>query len=119
MGKSLKIFSYPLCGTCKKAIKWLELHAITYELLDITKSPPDEKLLAKAMSEQTNRKGIFNTSGKSYREMGVEKYNDMDDNEALKSLVKDPKLIKRPLVILNDGKILVGFKATVWEKVLL
>jgi arsenate reductase len=38
----------------------------------------------------------------------------MDDQAALAALAADGKLIKRPFLIANDGRILTGFKEPEW-----
>ena len=34
------IYSHPKCTTCKKALKWLELHNIPFEVKDIREEHP-------------------------------------------------------------------------------
>ena len=41
----LKIYSYKNCGTCKKAIKFLDENEVSYELVDITLTPPSKSEL--------------------------------------------------------------------------
>lgn len=56
-------------------------------------------------------KKYFNTSGNSYRELGLkDRFADLTVDEALDLLANDGMLIKRPLLI-QDGKILqIGYK---------
>ena len=57
----LKIYSYKNCGTCKKAIKFLDENEISYELVDITLTPPSKselKMVLKGM--EGNIKKLFN-----------------------------------------------------------
>jgi len=61
---------------------------------------------------------LFNTSGQSYRQGGFkEKLKTMSQDEALRALAADGKLIKRPLV-LGDGFALVGFREDEWREAL-
>jgi len=61
---------------------------------------------------------LFNTSGQSYRQGGFkEKLKTMSQDEALRALAADGKLIKRPLV-LGDGFALVGFREDEWRDAL-
>tara|TARA_Y100001968_G_scaffold319305_1_gene350629 strand:- start:1539 stop:1769 length:231 start_codon:yes stop_codon:yes gene_type:complete len=71
------------------------------------------------MAQEKNRKALFNTSGLSYREIGAEKVNNMNDKEAIKALESDPKLIKRPFLSISEGPLLIGFEIKNWEEVLL
>ena len=43
----VEIVCYPRCGTCKKAVKWLEDHGIDYKYRDITEKNPKKTELKK------------------------------------------------------------------------
>lgn len=59
-------------------------------------------------------KKFFNTSGLVYRELGLgTKLAEMNEEEQLNLLSSNGKLIKRPLLILEDT-VLVGFKSSEW-----
>jgi arsenate reductase len=110
----LKLYSYPRCSTCRKAIAWLQSSATTFDLVDITVQPPSHEELARAL-EQLGRKRLLNTSGQSYRALGAAAVQAMDDATLLEALAADGKLIKRPFLILDDGTILTGFQQPEWE----
>ncbi|ABX08444.1 Spx/MgsR family RNA polymerase-binding regulatory protein [Prochlorococcus marinus] len=111
----VKIYSYSACGTCKKALKWLDLNNIDYELIDITINPPSRKLIISALEQLGSRKFLLNTSGKSYRELGGETIRSKTDEEVIDLLALDGKLIKRPFLVDNKGRVLVGFKEPSWK----
>ena len=119
MTSNVRIYSYSSCTTCKKALKWLIENKIEYELIDIALCPPNKEILIDAISQLGERKKIFNTSGVSYRSLGSEVVKAMSDSEALEALAIDGKLIKRPFLITETGKILVGFKPELWSDILL
>jgi len=114
----LKVWSYARCSTCKKALAWLEQQGLSYDVVDITETPPSRDLLASAAVFLGSRKPLFNTSGQSYRALGSSTVKAMSDDEALDALAADGKLIKRPFVALGDGKFLVGFKLDQWTEAL-
>lgn len=59
-------------------------------------------------------KKFFNTSGLVYRELGLgTKLAEMNEEEQLSLLSSNGKLIKRPLLIL-ENTVLVGFKSSEW-----
>ncbi len=62
-------------------------------------------------------KRLFNTSGKSYRDLNLkENFDNLSADEALKLLVEDGSLIKRPIFIDEENKIfLIGFKENEWN----
>ncbi len=116
----LTVYHYPRCGTCKKALKWLELHGIEHRLVDIVESPPSKtKLRALWKSSGLAISKLFNTSGQSYRAGDFkQRLPKMTDAEALTALADDGKLIKRPLAVEGDV-VLIGFKEADWEAALL
>jgi arsenate reductase len=106
----VRVFHYPQCSTCKKAIKWLGEHDVAVELIDIVQEPPNKAELRQALKDSgLPLRKLFNTSGVSYREGGFgERLPNMSEAEAIDALAKDGKLIKRPL-LLGNGFALVGF----------
>ena len=112
-----RVYHYPNCSTCKKALKWLSSHEVEVELIDIVKNPPSKAELREVLkSSGIPLRKLFNTSGVSYREGGFgERLPTMKEAEAIDALAQDGKLIKRPL-LLGKGLALVGFDEAVYEK---
>ena len=106
---------YPKCSTCLKAKKWLDDRSIKYEERNIKENNPTYDELKKWHKEsglELNK--FFNTSGILYREMKLkDKLVDMSDDEKLKLLSSDGMLVKRPLLI-DDNGVLVGYKEKEW-----
>ncbi|QQK07713.1 arsenate reductase family protein [Miniphocaeibacter halophilus] len=113
----MKVYCYPKCSTCKKALKFLENNNYNFELLDISKEPPSYKELEEIINKSgLDIKKFFNTSGKLYREKNVkDKLADMTQEEKITLLSSNGMLIKRPLLI-NDDVILVGFKESEYKE---
>ena len=116
----LKVWSYAKCGTCKKALTWLDDKGIDYELVPIVEKPPSKSRLQKLIrTSGLPLKRFFNTSGMSYRQGGFsEKLKTMTQAEAIEALAADGKLIKRPLIEGSDV-VLVGFKEAEYEAALM
>ncbi|MGM0574584.1 MAG: arsenate reductase family protein [Myxococcota bacterium] len=116
---AITIYQYPRCGTCRKALKWLEARSVPYEKVDIVENPPSEATL-RDIWERSGQpiKKLFNTSGMSYRKGNwKERLKAVSDDEALSALAADGKLIKRPIVVAN-GSVLIGFKQQEWVETL-
>ncbi|SBO42527.1 arsenate reductase family protein [Cyanobium sp. NIES-981] len=113
----IRLYSYAGCSTCRKALRWLEERGVTTPPIDITQQPPSRGELEQALA-QLGRQRLFNTSGQSYRSLGAAAVKAMDDHEALEALAADGKLIKRPFLITDAGRILTGFKPEEWEALL-
>jgi arsenate reductase (glutaredoxin) len=111
----VKVYQYPNCSTCRKALKWLDERGVAYDKVHIVDAPPSAKTLARASKDgDIPLRKLFNTSGQSYRQGGFkERLTSMTDAEAYAALAADGKLIKRPLVV-GKGLALVGFKPDAW-----
>lgn len=118
---SLIVYSYPPCGTCRKAKKWLTENGIDFEEVHIVENTPTINEI-KELHENSGLelKKFFNTSGMKYRELGLkDKVGSASKEELYELLASDGMLIKRPIV--TDGKkVTVGFKEAefgqIWTK---
>lgn len=112
---------YPPCSTCKKAQAWLDSHGISYTPRHIQEENPSfEELAQWQQSSGLETKKFFNTSGLKYRDLRLkDKLPAMSDEERLRLLATDGMLVKRPLVVLEDGRVLTGFREREWEQTLL
>ena len=115
----MKLFSYSSCSTCRRAIKWLKNNDISFELIDLLKSPPSRDLLVSASELYGYRKYLLNTSGVIYRSIGSDIVKKMTDNELFEQLLMEPRLIKRPFLFKPNKSFLVGFKEDKWAEKLL
>lgn len=115
----MKVYCYPKCTTCQRAIKWLDSKSIEYELINIKENNPDKETLRTLWQKSgLELKKFFNTSGILYREMELsKKLPAMNNEEKLDLLVTDGMLVKRPIFI-TENVVLVGFKESEWEKVI-
>ena len=112
---------YPPCSTCKKARKWLEDNGVAFTSRHIKEQNPSyEELSQWLRNSGLPVKKFFNTSGLQYRALQLkDKLPSMSAEEQLQLLATDGMLVKRPLVITEDGQVLTGFKEAEWSKLLL
>ena len=112
---------YPPCSTCKKAKKWLDEHSIAYTDRHIKENNPTyEELHSWLTSSGLPVKKFFNTSGLLYKSMELkDKLPTMSVEEQLQLLASDGMLVKRPIIVTEDGKVLTGFKEKDWADLLL
>jgi len=108
---------YPQCGTCRKAKKWLADNGIEYtDRLIVEEAPTPEELKKWIPLSGLPIRKFFNTSGLVYKEMNLKsKLDQMSEEEQIKLLSSNGKLIKRPLLVADDF-VLVGFNEKEWEK---
>ena len=111
---------YPACSTCQKAKKWLTENNIEFtNRLIVEENPTVEELKAWIPRSGLPVKKFFNTSGLVYKELKLsEKLPAMSEEEQIKLLATNGMLVKRPLVV-DEDKVLVGFKETEWKEKLI
>ena len=110
------LYSYLKCSTCRKAAKWLDKKDFEYHLIDIIKEPPLLKYLNLALEQYSEDiKSIFNTRGKAFKSLDVDIYG-LSSEEIIQLFSSDGKLIKRPFLIYEEKKIILGFNEIEYAK---
>lgn len=113
------ILCYPACGTCKRALQWLNDNFVDYAYRPIKEENPtvDELTQWIALSNLPVTR-FFNTSGKVYKDLNMkDKVRMLPDEKLIEMLAADGLLVKRPLLVTAQ-KVLVGFKQEEWEALL-
>jgi arsenate reductase (glutaredoxin) len=115
----MRVYHYPKCSTCRKALQWLDKAGHRYDKIDLVADVPDKKTLSALIERsQLPIAKFFNTHGESYKAGGFKaKLATMSDAQALSALAADGKLIKRPIVDTGK-KVLVGFDADAYSAAL-
>ena len=107
--KKIIFYSYQKCSTCRKATKWLDQNNINYQFIDIIKEPPSKNFLELALIQfSLDKKKIFNTRGKSFQSLDFDILN-LTKKRIIEILSNDGKLIKRPFLVINESKIILGY----------
>ena len=110
------VLVYRKCSTCQKALKWLEENSIDFtERPIVEENPTYEELKMWYEKSGLPLKKFFNTSGLIYKDMNLkDKLTAMSEEDQLKLLSTNGKLVKRPLVV-GDDFVLTGFKEKEWR----
>ena len=119
------VLVYRKCSTCIKALDWLEANNIQLveannivfeERPIVEQNPTYEELKAWHQMSGMPLKKFFNTSGLIYKDMQLkDKLPQMSEEEQLRLLATNGKLVKRPLVVGEDF-VLTGFKESEWKE---
>ena len=114
--KTIIFYSYLKCSTCRKAAKWLDKKDIDYKLINIVKEPPLVNYLNLALKQYSDdKKTVFNTKGKAFKNLDLDIY-DLSNEEIIQLLLSDGKLIKRPFLIYEEKKVILGFNEIEYAK---
>ena len=114
--KKIIFYSYLKCSTCRKAANWLDNKNFEYQLIDIVKQPPLLGYLNLALEKYSaDKKKVFNTRGKSFKSISVDT-NSLSREEIIQLLLSDGKLIKRPFLVYEEKKVILGFNEIEYAK---
>ena len=114
--KKIIFYSYLKCSTCRKAAKWLEGNDFEFQLIDIVKEPPLINYLNLALEQYSDdKKKIFNTRGKAFKTLNLD-IDLLSKEEIIQLLISDGKLIKRPFLIYEGKKVILGFNEIEYAK---
>ena len=114
--KKIILYSYLSCSTCRKAAKWLDKQDFEYQLIDIVKEPPLFKYLNLALEQySSDKKRVFNIRGKAFKSINLDIYS-LSREEIIQLLLSDGKLIKRPFLVYEEKKVILGFNEIEYAK---
>jgi len=114
--KKIIFYSYFKCSTCRKAAKWLESKDFKFQLIDIVKEPPLVNYLNLALKQYSDdKKRIFNTRGKAFKSIDVD-IQSLSREEIIQLLLSNGKLIKRPFLVYEEKKVILGFNEIEYAK---
>jgi arsenate reductase (glutaredoxin) len=105
---SILVYGIPTCGTCKKALQWLEAQGIIYEFINTKERSPTSEQIASWVKSLGDRP-LRNTSGQSYRALDEIK-DTWSEAEWVAAFSDDAMLLKRPIFVKDGIAIAVGFR---------
>lgn len=103
------------CSSCKKAKAFLDKRKIKYRQIDIIENPPPRSFLEKWVSAKEIKK-YLNPRSDIYKLKNLN-IRIPTKTEAIRLMVKDPNLIKRPLIKCGNH-VSFGFDATKFDALL-
>lgn len=99
----------------KKAIKWLNENSIEFHFHDYKKEGIDANTLALWL-QTISWDELINRRGTTWRKLPDELKLDIDSEKAIKLMMENNSLIKRP-VLDHNNELYLGFKAENYAKI--
>lgn len=103
----ITVYAIPNCNTVKKARTWLEENEIDYEFHNYKKLGIDQQTLEQWVAE-LGWETVVNRKGMTWRKLDEQTREQMDETKAIEIMLANQSIIKRPLIVMGDKKIL-GF----------
>jgi arsenate reductase (glutaredoxin) len=113
MTKSVTIYGIKNCETMKKARVWLDKHGVDYAFHDYKVAGVERERLER-WSKKVGWETLLNRAGTTFRKLPDWDKNGLDEKKAVALMLAQPSMIKRPVLDLGGGKLLVGFKPEVY-----
>jgi len=104
----ITIFGIKNCDTMKKARAWLDKHGVDYAFHDY-KTAGIERAQLEAWCKKLGWETLLNRAGTTFRKLPDKDKNGLDAKKAIALMLAQPSIIKRPVLDLGRGKLLVGF----------
>jgi Spx/MgsR family transcriptional regulator len=105
---SITIYGIKNCDTMKKARAWLDKHGVDYAFHDY-KTAGIERAQLEAWCKTLGWETLLNRAGTTFRKLPDKDKNSLDAKKAMALMLAQPSMIKRPVLDLGRGKLLVGF----------
>ena len=104
----ITIYGIKNCDTMKKARAWLDKRGVDYAFHDY-KTAGIERAQLEEWAQQVGWEVLLNRAGTTFRKLPDKDKNGLDAKKAIALMLKQPSMIKRPVLALGRGKLLVGF----------
>jgi Spx/MgsR family transcriptional regulator len=111
---TITIYGIKNCDTMKKARAWLDSHGVAYQFHDYKTAGIDRKRL-EAWSQKLGWETLLNRAGTTFRKLPEAQKEGLDAEKAMALMLAEPSMIKRPVLDLGGGTLLVGFKPEVYQ----
>lgn len=113
----ITIYGIKNCDTMKKARAWLDKAGVEYVFHDY-KSAGIEKEKLEKWARKAGWETIINRAGLTFKKLPDKDKEGLTEARAIKLMLAQPSMIKRPVLELPGGKVLVGFKPEAYEAAL-
>ena len=106
---AITIYGIKNCDTMKKARAMLDNRRVAYDFHDY-KAKGIERGKLEGWARQAGWETLLNRAGTTFRKLPDKDKHGLTEKKAIALMLAQPSMIKRPVLELGGGKILVGFK---------
>jgi arsenate reductase len=109
VGKSITIYGIRNCDTMKKARAWLDKRGVDYAFHDYKTRGIDRAKL-ETWVKKIGWETLVNRAGLTFKKLPDKDRQGLNEKKAIALMHRHPSMIKRPVLELGGGKLLVGFR---------
>jgi len=104
-----RIYGIRNCDTMKKARAWLDHKGVAYDFHDY-KVAGIERARLEGWAKKVGWERLLNRAGTTFRKLPDKDKVGLGEKKAIALMLAEPSMIKRPVLELGGGRLLVGFK---------
>ncbi len=110
---AITIYGIKNCDTMKKARAWLDEHGVAYAFHDY-KTAGIERERLERWSKKVGWETLLNRAGTTFKKLPEKDKAAVTEKKAIALMLAQPSMIKRPVLDLGGGKLVVGFKPEIY-----
>jgi arsenate reductase (glutaredoxin) len=111
----ITIYGIKNCDTTRKARAWLDEHGVDYAFHDY-KTAGIERERLERWENKVGWETLLNRAGTTFRRLPDKDKTGLNAKKAMALMLAQPSMIKRPVLDLGGGKLLVGFALEQYQK---
>jgi Spx/MgsR family transcriptional regulator len=104
------------CDTCRKARKWLDRFGVAHAFVDYRDQPQSSETLLDWKEQVGGWDLMVNKSSTTWRNLSPHRKAPGSDAEWKLLLREYPQLIRRPVVVTDDGTVSQGFSDNAFKQ---
>jgi Spx/MgsR family transcriptional regulator len=108
------IYGIKNCDTMKKARAWLDKHGVEYAFHDY-KTAGIERDRLERWAKKAGWETLLNRAGLTFKKLPDKDKQGLTEKKAIALMLDQPSMIKRPVLDLGAGKLVVGFKPELYD----
>ena len=110
----ITIYGIKNCDTMKKARAWLDKQGVEYAFHNY-KSAGIERERLERWAKKIGWETLINRAGLTFKKLPDKDKEGLREKKAIALMLRQPSMIKRPVLELGGGKLLVGFNPDTYK----
>ena len=112
---AVTIYGIKNCDTMKKARAWLDRAGVEYAFRDY-KTVGIERARLETWAKTAGWDKLLNRAGTTFKKLPDKDKAGVTEKKAIALMLAQPSMIKRPVLDLGGGRLLVGFKPEAYSE---
>ncbi|KAA2286242.1 Spx/MgsR family RNA polymerase-binding regulatory protein [Arenimonas fontis] len=109
------VYGLATCDTCRKARNWLQRFGVEFGFVDYRENRVPPETLRSWATQLGGWEKLVNKASTTWRQLPEARKSPGSDPEWTLLLKEYPQLVKRPVLVTDDGTVSVGFTDNAWK----